>query len=85
MNRNVLKRNLYWWIKNQGNYLKITLNKIFINQWITQILIIDNCEFVPIIDELKEITYINRYFTFFDLRVSNFVTSDLIQPQIEET
>ena len=48
-------------------------------------MIIDNCEFVPIIDELKEITYINRYFTFFDLRVSNFVTSDLIQPQIEET
>ena len=48
-------------------------------------MIIDNCEFVPIIDELKEITYINRYFTFFDPRVSNFVTSDLIQPQIEET
>ena len=48
-------------------------------------MIIDNCEFVPIFDELKEITYINRYFTFFDPRVSKFVTSDLIQPQIEET
>ena len=31
---------------------------------------LDNCEFVPIFDELKEITYINRYFNFFDPRVS---------------
>ena len=46
---------------------------------------LDNCEFVPIFDELKEITYINRYFNFFDPRVSKFVTGDLIWQQIEET
>ena len=46
---------------------------------------LDNCEFVPIFDELKEITYINRYFNFFDPRVSKFVTGDLIRQQIEET
>ena len=39
---------------------------------------LDNCEFVPIFDELKEITYINRYFNFFDPRVSKFVMGDLI-------
>ena len=46
---------------------------------------LDNCEFVPIFDELKKITYINRYFNFFDLRVSKFVTGDLIRQDIEET
>ena len=35
---------------------------------------LDNCEFVPIFDELKEITYINRFFNFFDSRVSKFAT-----------
>ena len=46
---------------------------------------LDNCEFVPIFDELKKITYINRYFNFFDPRVSKFVMGDLIRQQIEET
>ena len=44
-----------------------------------------NCEFVPIFDELKEITYINRYFNFFDPKVSKFVTGDLIRQKFEET
>ena len=48
-------------------------------------MIIDNCEFVPIFDELKEITYINRYFNFFDPKVSKFVTGDLIRQKFEET
>ena len=45
---------------------------------------LDNCKFVPIFDKLKKITYINRYFNFFDLRVSKFVTGHLIQQDIEE-
>ena len=45
----------------------------------------NDCEFVPIFDELKEIIYINRNFNFFDPTVSKFLTSDLIQQQIEET
>ena len=40
---------------------------------------LDNCKFVPIFDEFKEITYIGRYWNFFDLRISQFVTTDLIK------
>ena len=39
---------------------------------------LDNCKFVPIFDELGEITYINRYHNVFDQKVSQFVTTDLM-------
>ena len=42
-----------------------------------------DCEFVPIFDKLKETAYINRYFNFFDPRVSKFVTGDLVRQDIE--
>ena len=45
---------------------------------------LDNCKFVPIFDELKEITYNKKYYNFFDLKVPKFVTSDLISQEIEE-
>ena len=45
---------------------------------------IDNCKFVSIFDEYKEITFINRYHNIFDEKVSKFVTSDLLKSQIEE-
>ena len=45
---------------------------------------LDNCQFVPIFDEYKEVTYVGRYFNFFDPRVSQFVTGDLIRQEIEE-
>ena len=32
---------------------------------------LDNCQFVPIFDELK------KYYKYFDQKVKNFVTSDL--------
>ena len=35
-------------------------------------------------DEFKEVTYIGRYWNFFDSRVSQFVTTDLIKQDIEE-
>ena len=44
---------------------------------------LDNCKFVPIFDEFKEITYFNRYHNFFDQKVSQFVTSDLLKTQID--
>ena len=44
---------------------------------------LDNCQFVPIFDELKEIKYIKKYYNFFDPEVSKFVTSDLIAQEIE--
>ena len=40
---------------------------------------IDNGKFVPIFDEYKEITFINRYHNIFDEKVSRFVTSDLLK------
>ena len=45
---------------------------------------LDNCQFVPIFDEYKEVTYVGRYFNFFDPRVSQFVTGDLVWQEIEE-
>ena len=45
-----------------------------------------NCQFLPIFDEIKEITYLKkRYYNYFDSRVSKFVTADLIREEIEET
>ena len=43
-----------------------------------------NCQFVPIYDELKEITYIKKHYNFFDPKVSKFVTSAFIAQEIEE-
>ena len=45
---------------------------------------IDNCKFVPIFDEYKEISFINRYHNIFDAKVSEFVTTDLLKAEIEE-
>ena len=46
---------------------------------------LDNCKFVPIFDELKELTYIERYHNIFDPKISKFVTADLIKQNIEAT
>ena len=43
---------------------------------------LDNCQFVPISDELQEITYLKIYYNYFDLKVSSFVSSDLIRQKI---
>ena len=45
---------------------------------------LDNCKFVPIFDEYKEITFINRYHNIFDSKISEFVTADLLKGDIEE-
>ena len=45
---------------------------------------LDNCKFVLIFDECKEITYINRYHNIFDSSVSEFVTADLLKADLEE-
>ena len=39
-------------------------------------MIVENCQFVPILDELKEITYLKRYYNYFDSKVSSFVTAN---------
>ena len=45
---------------------------------------IGNCKFVPIFDEYKEITFINRYHNIFYQKVSNFVTIELLKQKTEE-
>ena len=45
---------------------------------------LDNCQFIPIFDELKEVTYHKRYYNYFEQKVSKFVTADLIKKEIDE-
>ena len=45
---------------------------------------LDNCRFIPIFDEMNEITYLKRYFNYFDKKVLKFVSSDLIRVEFEE-
>ena len=45
---------------------------------------LDNCHFIPIFDEMNEITYQKRYYDYFNKDVSKFVTSDLVRAESEE-
>ena len=45
---------------------------------------LDNCKFVPIFDEFREVTYVNQYHNIFDQKVSQFLTSDFLKKQTEE-
>ena len=38
----------------------------------------------PIFDELKEITYLKRYYNYFDSKVLSFLSADLIKQEVEE-
>ena len=40
---------------------------------------LDNCQFVPIFNELNKITYLKRYYKYFNSKVSSFVTAGLIK------
>ena len=45
---------------------------------------LDNCKFVPIFDEYRELTFISRYYNLFDSKVRQFVTGELLKQDIEE-
>ena len=45
---------------------------------------LDNCKFVPIFDEFRDVTFVNWYHNILDQKVSQFVISDLLKQQIEE-
>ena len=45
---------------------------------------LDNCTFVPIFDELNEVTYLKKYYSLYDQKVSKFVSSDLMKQDAEE-
>ena len=45
---------------------------------------LDNCQFIPIFDEMSEVTCLKRYYNYFDKAVSKSVSSDLIMAEVEE-
>ena len=45
----------------------------------------NNVTFEPIIDEINKISYIKKYCSPFDIKVSGFVNSDLLEQEIEQT
>ena len=44
----------------------------------------DNCFFQPIYDKIEELSYETRYQNVFDKNISEFVSSDILEQQIEE-
>ena len=45
---------------------------------------LDNCQFIPIFDELKDVMYLKRCYNYFDQKVSKFATADSIKQEIDE-
>ena len=45
----------------------------------------NNVTFESIIDKINKISYINKYYSPFDTKVSGFVNSDLLKQEIEQT
>ena len=45
---------------------------------------LDNCGFIPIFDEMNGITYLKRYYNYFDKEVSKFVSSNLLRPRLKK-
>ena len=45
---------------------------------------LDNCQFIPIFDELREVTYFKKYYNYFDPKVKQFVTNELTKADIDE-
>ena len=44
---------------------------------------IDNCNFVPIFDEIGEIQNVEKYYNIFDPKVSQFLSGDLMKDSVE--
>ena len=45
---------------------------------------LDNCQFTPIFDAVNEVTYLKRYYNYFDKEVSKFISCDLVRAEAEE-
>ena len=46
---------------------------------------VDNCIFAPVFDEVEELSYDKRYQNVFDPEISEFVSTDLLEKEINET
>ena len=45
---------------------------------------VNNTKFEPIIDQIREIMYIKKYYNLFDSQVANFVKGDILEQNINE-
>ena len=45
---------------------------------------LDNCTFVPIFDEIDDISYLKKYYSYFDPKISSFVKEDILHQEIEQ-
>ena len=45
---------------------------------------LDNCTFVPIFDELDDISYLRKYYSCFDSTMTSFVKEDVLHQDIEQ-
>ena len=45
---------------------------------------LENCRFVPILDELNEMIYLKNCCNLFDNNVSKFVSSELLEREIDK-
>ena len=46
---------------------------------------LDNCNFVRIFNELENVSYIKKYFNYFNPSIKEFVSEDIIKQEIEQT
>ena len=44
----------------------------------------NNLKFEPLIDEINELTYIKKYHNFFDNKISSFVSSEILEKNINQ-
>ena len=45
---------------------------------------LDNCTFVPIFEELNEVTYLKKYYSLYDQKIYKFVSGNLMKQDTEE-
>ena len=45
---------------------------------------LDNCTFVPIFEELNEVTYLKKYYSLYDQKIYKFVLGNLMKQDTEE-
>ena len=44
----------------------------------------NNAKFEPLIDEINELRYIKKYHNLFDSKISNFVSSEILEKNINQ-
>ena len=51
---------------------------------ILDLIVANNLKFEPLIDEINELTYIKKYHNLFDNKISSFVSSEILEKNINQ-